>query len=185
MYVRKTSIKEPVHTFHKRPIETALNHGLIYPIATSLNSWSFHIFLSYFLMKRFYFIDSACFPNTRHHIKMYSNAYEIMNTPPTMWKNEHHTPKHNQKVNINCCISKCHTMCAFNGTFDFPPFHYTDFVCCHHTRKLSNIYSMNLLLNCLHNAAVSILLPRMSASAIALSFSFHVKPSWAELRLLF
>lgn len=135
-------------------------------------------------MKRFYFIDSACFPNTRHHIKMYSNAYEIMNTPPTMWKNEHHTPKHNQKVNINCCTSKCHTMCAFNGTFDFPRF-------------ITRISCVAIILgNCrifipwIYYLTVYITPPlafyrRKSASAIALSFPFHVKPSWAELRLLF
>lgn len=37
-----------------------------------------------------------------------------------MWKNEHHT-EHNQKVNINCSISKCQTRTrdVFNGTFDF------------------------------------------------------------------
>lgn len=157
--VRKTSIKEPVHTFHKRPIETALNHGLIYPIATSLNSWSFLISLIFFNEEILFYWFGLFSEHQASHKNVFERVWNNEHTANNVEKWTPHTETQSKSK-----YKLLHKQMPYNVRvqwhFRFSSFHYTDFVCCHHTRKLSNIYSMNLLLNCLHNAAVSILSPK-------------------------
>lgn len=160
MCARKTSIKEPVHTFHKRPIETALNHGLIYPIATSLNSWSFHISLIFFNEEILFYWFGLFSEHQASHKNVFERVWNNEHTANNVEKWTPHTETQSKSK-----YKLLHKQMPYNVRvqwhFRFSSFHYTIFVYCHHTRKLSNIYSMNLLLNCLHNAAVSILSPRV------------------------
>lgn len=158
MYARPR-LKSRFTHFIKEPIETALNHGLIYPIATSLNSWSFHISLIFFNEEILFYWFGLFSEHQASHKNVFERVWNNEHTANNVEKWTPHTETQSKSK-----YKLLHKQMPYNVRvqwhFRFSSFHYTDFVCCHHTRKLSNIYSMNLLLNCLHNAAVSILSPK-------------------------